>query len=325
MNTAENGPEGPIDAGTGDDGMDRRRFLGAMAAAGVPLGVSGTASARPGPRRGRGGGFPPAGITEWGTPVVLGNGRANTFTTVTPSGRPKSHGLYLERDALEGLPSGAELVSAAEADSAYRDKYGPTGESIAIHGRQSLEFFMPFPATGSTPFTFLGLNWNPDGHPGPGGAWDAPHFDVHFHMLPTDVVDAIDGPTTPAYDDPDPAYVPEGYRRDPDPTMRVITDMGEHMAPASAPEFDGGTFTNTLVWGLYDPDGDGTPELTFVEPMVTRDYLSNHSGVDRRPVPQPDAYVRSGPYPTAYSVRTVPGRNALAVVLHDFVAFEGED
>lgn len=295
--------------------IGRRRFLGSVAATGAIVGSSGLASAKTSD------GFPPAGTTEWSAPVTLGNGEARTFTTVTPSGDPKYHGLYLERTALEGLPSADELENAGEDD--YTDKYGSDGEAVVIHHKWSQEFFVPFPSTDATPFTFLGLNWNPGGHP-PDGVWTVPHFDIHFHMLPTATVDAITGPRAPTYDLPA-EYIPEGYARGPVVDERVITDMGEHMVDPTVSEMSGGEFTNTLIWGAYDPDDDGTAELTFVEPMITRAYFQSHTGVDSRVIAQPETYARAGTYPTVYSVRDVPSDDAIAVTIGEFQQFPGDD
>ncbi|ELZ18642.1 hypothetical protein [Natrinema limicola] len=292
----------------------RRQFIGTVAASGAAIGLSGLATADTNE------GFPPAGITEWGRSVSLGHGEATPFTTVTPSGRPKYHGLLIERAVLEGLPSADALANSGEDE--YTDKYGSNGESTIIHHKWSQEFFVPFPETDATPVTFLGLNWNPGGHP-PDGVWTVPHFDVHFHMLPTETVDAITGPAAPTYDLPA-RYIPEGYARNPVVDERVITDMGEHLVDPTVPEMNGGTFTNTLIWGAADPDGDGTATLTFVEPMLTRAYLREHSGTDRRTIAQPETYAKAGRYPTAYAVRDLPEQDAIAVTIEAFDRFEGE-
>jgi len=286
-----------------------------MATTGAAIGMSGLASADTDDE------FPPTGITEWGDPVTLGNGLAKTFTTVTPSGVPKYYGLFIERAALEGLPSADELASSGEDE--YTDKYGPNGESVIIHHKWSQEFFIPFPETDPTPFTFLGLNWNPGGHP-PDSVWTEPHFDIHFHMLPADVVDAITGPTAPTYDLPV-RYIPEGYVRGPVVDERVITDMGEHMVAPTVPEMNGGTFTNTLIWGAYDPDGDDIAELSFVEPMITQAYLREHSDTDRRRIAQPASYARDGVYPTAYAVRDVPKSDGIAITIENFERCHGDN
>jgi hypothetical protein len=263
--------------------------------------------------------FPPEGRTEWGDRVTVGDGAVRTFTTTDPTGGTDSHGVLLDRDALRGLPSAASLEAAGEAE--FPDKYGPMGGAAEIHTKWSLQFFVPFPPAPDTPITFLGFNWNPGGHP-PEGVWTVPHFDVHFHMRPPETVDAIAGPRAPEYSLPD-RYVPAGYARPPDESARVVTDMGEHLFDPTAPEHQGGTFTNTLIWGVAD-GGDGVGELSFVEPMITREYLRAHTGTDRRTIAQPDTYRSADVYPTTHSVRDVPEREAIAVTVADFERFEGD-
>ena len=304
-------------------GVSRRAVLRSAAAVGALAGVTGLASAGSpddagrgagrGAGHGRGGGFPPSGITEYGPAVTLGEGEARTFTTETPAGEPKYHGVELERDALAGLPTADEL--AGSENQAAADKYSADGQALRVHKKWSLEFFVPFPEAAETPFTFLGLNWNPGGHPPP-GVYTVPHFDVHFHMLAPATVDAITGPQPAPYDAIPAERIPEGYVRTPVPAERYITDMGEHLIPADAPELAGGEFTNTLIQGIVAVEG--APRLAFVEPMVTREYLRGLAGVDRRPVPRPETYPTDERYPTSYSVRDVPSKDAIAIVMRDF-------
>ncbi|WP_247729887.1 hypothetical protein [Halovivax limisalsi] len=294
--------------------IDRRTVLGSIAATGVLGGGVGNVAA------GTAGGYPPAGITEWGPSVSLGNGAVRTFTIAPQDTAPSAHGVLIDRAALEGLPSAAALEAGAE--TTYTDKYGRTGEALRIHHAWSLAFFVPFPSTRGSSISFLGFGWNPNGHP-PAGVWSAPHFDVHFHMSPAPTVDAISGPAAPEYTLPA-RYVPDGYVRGPVVDERVITDMGEHLVDPTAPELNGGDFSNTLIWGVADPDGDDIGELTFVEPMITRSFLQDHTAVDRRDIAQPDAYARSGRYPTAYAVRDVPSRDAIAVTIDRFVSVDGD-
>ncbi|MFB6295604.1 MAG: twin-arginine translocation signal domain-containing protein [Halobacteriales archaeon] len=335
----------------------RRSFLkgfGAVTAGGA-LPSSSVAAGGPGPRRRstgnseRGGGFPPGGTTEYGRSVILGDGEVRPFTTETPSGEPKYHGVEFDRDALRGeLPSADDLEDADNRAGA--DKYRASGQAATIHYKQSLQFFVPFPGAADTPFTFLGLNWNPGGHFGGAGAWLRPHFDIHFHMLDTATVDSVDGPKLPPYDTsngeyeggspaPDPdgeitstrfdyEQLPEGYARSPEPVadQRYITDMGEHTAPLDAPELpdapgepgDPEEFTNTLIQGFVGVGENDDPRLAFVEPMITREFLNRFTGTEEYDVPQPEAYPHDKQHPTAYSVRDVPSKDAVTVVLEDF-------
>jgi hypothetical protein len=267
-------------------------------------------------------GFPPAGITTYGDAVTVGDGEGRTFTSETPSGVPKYHGVEFDREVVTGsLPSADELAAdRASDDPTYDDKYGPDGGALQVHRRESLQFFVPLPDADATPFTFLGLNWNPRGHPGGGGAWGAPHFDVHFHMLDTDTVDAIEGPDYAPYDGVPDERIPTGYNRSPPQAAaeRYITDMGEHLAPADAPELPGNpaAFTNTLIQGFVGVDGE--PEIAFVEPMLTREYLRGVEGTERFGVPQPSVYPHDRHHPTAYSVRVDPADETIIVALQGF-------
>ncbi|MDS0284572.1 hypothetical protein [Haloarcula onubensis] len=302
-------------------GVCRRQLLRGAAVGALATGVPTAAGASAGDTTD---GFPPACHTAYGDTARLGGGEVRTFTAETAEGRPRYHGVEFDREAVTGpLPSADELAADRTGESpTYDDKYSATGEARSVHRRESLQFFIPLPGADGTPFTFVGLNWNPDGHPGGGGAWARPHFDVHFHMLGTDTIDAIRGPDHAPYDAIQPEQIPSGYRRSPPSAAaeRYITDMGEHLAPADAPELPGTpeAFTNTLVQGFVGVDGE--PELAFVEPMLTREFLRGFEGTERYGVPQPAVYPHDGRHPTAYSVRADPDDGTLTVALEGFEA-----
>lgn len=310
------------------DASRRAVLRGAAATGAAVIGGSSAVASAPGwvndPGESPAGGFPPKGITEYGRAVNLGNGSARPFTVETPSGEPKYHGVEFDREALEGLPSAGDLKSAGGTHS---DKYGSSGEALKIHTKRSLQFFVPFPNAANTPLTFLGLNWNPEGHPGGKGAWLTPHFDIHFHMLEPETVDAITGPSLPPYDAIPADRIPEGYQRSPLAGERYITDMGEHTAPADAPELPDGpdddgdpdAFENTLIQGFVGVGARGSnPKLAFVEPMITREFLRGFSGNETYEVPQPAVYPHDQRHPTGYGVRDIPVRDVIAVVLGGF-------
>lgn len=338
------------DGGNRDWTPSRRTVLRAAAVGSVLAGGAGLTIADPGDDNGNGpgtgDGFPPKGTTEYGRGIELGNGRVRPFTTETPSGEPKYHGVKFDRAAFEGLPSADEL--AAADNQAETDKYRARGQAAQIHFKWSKQYFVPFPAAAETPFTFLGLNWNPGGHFGGAGAWLKPHFDIHFHMLDPATVDNVEGPQLPPYDTgndqyeggspaPDPdgavtetnfdyAQLPEGYVRAPDPVadQRYITDMGEHAAPADAPELpdapgEPGTpelFSNTLIQGFIG-DSAGS-ELAFVEPMLTLEFLRGATGNQLYDIPQPEEYPHDAQHPQRYGVRDVSAADTVTVVLQGF-------
>lgn len=224
----------------------------------------------------------------------LGNGDLSSFVTTTADGKPTSVGVHLSAGALEGLPT-ADDVAAND-------------RSVDHQGLWSLPFRLPLPEAAPPPFDHVGFGWNPEGHP-PRGVWNVPHFDFHFHFESPDTVSTIDKGVIDELPD---RIVPEGYMLAEDGA--VIPKMGAHLAPAETPEFNDGEFSNTLIWGAADVDDSAGPELHFVEPMVTVDHLRGLSGVDRRPVAQPDSYPTAGWYPTAYTVGSLDSGGYVVVL-----------
>ena len=70
-------------------------------------------------------------------------------------------------------------------------------------------------------------------------------------------------------------------------TNLVYAHMGNHYADSTAPEFNGGTFTNTFILGTFDG------RITFYEPMMSKDYLDSKPD-DCLPVKQPAAVQTDG-------------------------------
>lgn len=308
----------------------RRTFLkgiGACALGGVS--VSGAASAAPPHKgKGRGGtsgratGFPPAGITDWGDSATLGGGEISTFTAATPSGKPKFVGLHFSEGTIAELPTPAELASIG--NGTVRDGGGLVAQ---LHGGFWSQLYdLSFPSGTPDPIEYIGFGWNSEGHL-PHGVYSKPHFDIHFYFHDPEEIRTI-GPQNPAPGTPDPitlgdvaeGQVPQGYELI--EGGAVIPNMGAHLAPGDAPEFenrdDASGWLQTLIWGAADLDGDDSYELNFVEPMITRDFFENEvTGVHRRQIAQPETYPMDGWYPTAYSVRNL-GDGGYAVVMERF-------
>ncbi len=97
---------------------------------------------------------------------------------------------------------------------------------------------------------------------------------------------------------PDPRYVPVDYVLPPGPAIDNAvpamglhwTDKAENMVPG---QYD---FQQIFINGTWDG------EYTFMEPMMTREWMLTRATVDQ-PVKQPAAYQRTSYYPTTYSVR----------------------
>jgi hypothetical protein len=85
--------------------------------------------------------------------------------------------------------------------------------------------------------------------------------------------------------------LPEGYITD----GETIPMMGKHYLSPANPEFRGGKFTATPIYGYYGG------HLIFVESMVTLDYLNSKPALSQ-PLAQPARFEQPGTYPSQYSV-----------------------
>lgn len=228
------------------------------------------------------------------------DGTVRTYATTNPEGDLSSIGVYLDDDALDAFDEDPLDIHLALPDE------------VDTHQ-----------------FTFLGFHYNPEGHPPP-DVYTVPHFDFHFYMLPEETVEDItSGPAT--FSIPD-ARMPEDYQRlpvldtdddgQPD-TPLVEEEMGEHLADTSSPEFqEDGEFTHTMIYGAYDSDGDGTGQITFIEPMITVDFFEDLSMETVVRIKTPQEYAQEDNYPTEY-VMEPDLEGGVYVSLDGFTEFPG--
>jgi hypothetical protein len=219
---------------------------------------------------------PAASATVFGPSQPLGNGTVKTYVTLDGAGQPTEVGLRLSATAMDGLPQDTgpgQMVMLAFPDEAAR-----------------------------TAFNHVMLNWNPQGHD-PAPLFGKPHFDFHFDMVDMATMQAIDPDepnfATRARNLPEPKYLPAGYVVPPDPPVvaQVVPGMGVHLVDSG---------DTTLVPGTYDfrqiiINGAWDGRYTFIEPMVTREFLLTQPTVHES-LKQPQAYQKSAYYPTTYDI-----------------------
>jgi hypothetical protein len=222
--------------------------------------------------------------TFYGPTVPLGNGVARAWVSVNKNGDPTAVGISLSEKALDKLP----LVATSYVLPLPKNK----GMNFYTHGY---------------------LDWNPQGHP-PVGIYDVPHFDFHFYIISSEARMAI-GPNDDAQflNYPAPIYVPPMYM----PAPPGVPQMGLHWVDLLAPEFNGGIFTKTFIWGSYDG------AFIFWEPMVTRTYLLSHP-MDEITLRQPQAFQRDGWYAGKYKVWYSASPGEYTVALTDLTFHMGE-
>lgn len=205
----------------------------------------------------------------FGPKVQMGNGTAQSWLALDAAGAPQSIGFTLSKNSLDNLPTAAAMSDFMLA--------------------------LPTEAADKTPFQFIMINWNAMGHEPP-GIYDVPHFDFHFYMAPMSEVMSIPpyGKAPAKFDNlPAKDYLPVGFAKNP----AGVPGMGAHWSDLSSPEFKGGAFTETFVYGSYDG------HVTFWEQMVTLSYMKSSPKLDRE-IKLPAKYEKPGYYPTRYSIQT---------------------
>ena len=208
----------------------------------------------------------------YGPAQRVGNGLVRSYSLISHSGAISEIGLEMTAGALENLP---EPTGTAGPEFSWL---------LELHQK----------ARALTPFDHLEMDWNPAGHPPP-GVYDLPHFDLHFYKISKEEQRAIPeyGPTTMAmFDNPPPdGYLPAGYV----PGPGGVPMMGKHWLDITSPEFNGGSFTYTFIYGTFDGS------VIFLEPMYTKAFLEGLTTDVTVPIRQPMYFdpVNTN-YPTAY-------------------------
>lgn len=219
---------------------------------------------------------------QYGPPITLGEGKVRTYVVRDEkTGAPLEIGVAIDRRALEGeLPA--------------------TGSNNVLQ----------LPPLAPAPFDFVLFDWNPGGHEPP-GVYDLPHFDFHFYMTPWSEVAQI-VPTNPDFaaqgnNIPTGAYVPQFYALPVPPGVPpvavAVPMMGLHWSDMRSPELQAilgnpagwAPFTKTFIYGSWNG------RFTFVEPMVTLEYLLQRTD-ETIPVPVPAMVPEPGWYPHAYRI-----------------------
>lgn len=314
---------------TWTEGIDRRTFLktGAVLTGGLVTAGTASATVKQETRE-----------VHEGESANVGDGTVTAYGTTNSTGTLTSLGVHLD---------GAAVTSFAQGGS-HHDKH------VAAHAHFPTET-----ADGDAldhQFTFLGFHYNPKGH-APPDIYDIPHFDFHFYMVEEQVVEAISG--GPLGDKPMPfigkaAYVIPDAQRPPGYMFEkhrfLVKEMGEHLLDATAPEFNGTTFTHTYVYGIHNPTinpanpdrteeitlegeavevpvyaGDGQGRVHFVEPMLTTDFVRNGlTSAQAMGVATPARFPTAGAYPTTYGMEP-DCQDGVHVTIDGFKQFPGPD
>ena len=214
----------------------------------------------------------------------VGNGKARSFVVVNRAGQPTQLGLIFTRKALSGLP-----------DTLPETEYTlPLPQQVAV-----------------PPFDHLTMSWNPHGHP-PEDIYDEEHFDLHFYMISQQQRDLILPNVLNGEQPPASQFIPQNYF----PIPGIVPRMGVHWLDATSPELNGGPFNSTFIYGFFQGD------LIFLEPMVSLALLQTKPNVTL-PISQPQAFARTGYYPTSYTISYQPRRREYTISLNNLIFHTG--
>jgi hypothetical protein len=207
-----------------------------------------------------------------GAKVEFYDGKVWSSLKLSNAGVPEEVVLTLDSNVLKSVPAAGE--------PSHHD-----GEVLVPLPAKALE---------TTPFKFIMMNWNPEGHD-PADIYDIPHFDMHFYMnAPTEVAAFVDPAKLTAAPAAD--YLPAMHM-----AGHAVPGMGMHWVDVTSPEFQNQTFTQTFIYGSYDS------KIVFYEPMITLDFLKTTTSF-QRPLPQPAKFTKSGYYPTIMKITKLNGQ-----------------
>lgn len=202
------------------------------------------------------------GSTFYGERESLGEGTVRSYVTFDAASNLTSIGFNFSESMLQDLP--------------------------AVPGMQNMVMLdLPAEAAG-TGFDHLELDWNPNGHE-PIPIYGFPHFDFHFYLVGMDeLANVTGGPDmTPVASQ----FIPKDYVSG----IMALPNMGVHWTDTLSSEFHGVLFTHTFVYGFYKS------KLLFVEPMITKAFLDTKADI-LLTVKQPEAFQKSGYYPSSYQI-----------------------
>jgi hypothetical protein len=155
------------------------------------------------------------------------------------------------------------------------------------------------------------VGWNPMGHE-PEGVYTVPHFDFHFYTITEGQIKQIPGGVDEgAYELLEKEVFPPMYIFGPEPI--AVPHMGLHWVDVTAPEFSPAGFSKTFIYG------SNKDRVTFLEPMITLDYLlglAPGASVET-PIPSLLKHEDPGYYPGSYTVMYSATGGTYSIALTD--------
>ncbi|MGX7666834.1 hypothetical protein [Flavobacterium pedocola] len=222
-----------------------------------------------------------AGKTIQGDYVAVGDGFVFSWVTFNKSGELMEIGIDITPEVYESLPKSGDFES-------------PVNIPFANVVKDQI------------PFDHVGLNWDSGGSKNP--ILSKAHLDIHFYMISMEermripVFSDISEPFFNNY--PPPGYFAAGYKPFAK-NSRAEAKIGNHWLVA---EKDPKPLDYALFLGSYNG------LFTFIDPMVSLDFIKSDSQLISQSFPQPDIYPSDQEFPKHFNIYTSKaGNNSISL------------
>lgn len=225
-----------------------------------------------------------AGKTFQGENVPVGSGFVFSWVTFNNYGTLMEVGIDITPEVYESLP-----------------RSGDFEKPLIIPFSEDVKKFIPF--------NHVGLNWS-NGNP-ENPLLTKPHFDVHFFMITVEqrmeIPEFSDESEALFTNYPSAEHFPSGYKPFAK-NSRAEAMIGNHWYPTKALK----TSDYALFLGSYDG------KFTFLDPMVSLDFLKNESLLISEEIPQPAIYPSDKDFPKYFNIYTNKKKNN-SITLSTFI------
>lgn len=151
-----------------------------------------------------------------------------------------------------------------------------------------------FPRVPGSPFEHAYFIFHSHGHP-PEDIYNLAHFDFHLALIPSDDIQAIRFEDPKGQILPPPGFMPSKAvaQRLPGGGYLNVPGEGVHWYYKDAPEWNGGPFSETFLWGSFNGKVD------FLEPMVSYQAMISTAKFEKK-IELPKCVAKSAFYPSVY-------------------------
>ena len=238
-------------------------------------------------------------------PKAVGDGWIYTWGAFDAQGSPTSLGVTL---TAEAMIQAFTVEDTDPSDGLFPRIVNHLAMPEVFDAARVFDLAFPDKVLETTPFNHMGFYANSQGH-APMSIYDKPHFDVHFFLSSLEDREKITGmpeDNNNLFNLPPSGYLNADYLA---PTFPLGSNtlatgdalQGIHWVDKDAPEFNGGSFGQTFIFGSY------ADKVNFWEPMITREFMETISDEGKSEsqtftIKQPSRFLEQGYYPLEYTI-----------------------